>query len=185
MCLNDQVQTSRSFRFEFIVGLELIWSLFFFQIPHLLEFSETLTHAGLAVLLCPSIVHNSFLYTSLFFFDGIVERTHVILHCYEVRLTCSTFCLIPIIMCQVQQVSHGLSGCYLIFSRNYFSGFTFYPVELQQVELEQGYETQAIVNDTQYHALIQQEQIDTVRFCLFVCFFVLLLWLSARSPEFC
>ena len=37
-------------------------------------------------------------------------------------------------------------------------GFVLYPVELKQVRLWQGYETQTIVNDAEYHTSIQQEQ---------------------------
>ena len=95
--------------------------------------------------------------TPLFFFDIIMEWIFGILRHIEIR-----FDLLHLMSCfhglQVQWVAHGLNGCVLCCSQNYSHGFVLYPVELQQVRLWHSCETQTIVNDVDYHTLIQQEQ---------------------------
>ena len=59
---------------------------------------------------------------------------------------------------QVKLVSHGLNGCVLYCSQNDFHGFTLLHIQIQQIGLQQTWETLTRVNDTEYHTLSQHEQ---------------------------
>ena len=113
------------------------------------------------------ILASLYLFSWSAYWNGILE------------FACSIFCEAPISgrLSRYLMSSVGVSFC----SRNDSHGFFLHPVKLQLFRLWQGCETQTIVSDAKYHALVQQN----IRHCSMPfepCFQCLK---SFPTPKFC
>ena len=105
------------------------------------------THAGLIVLLGPSMTCLLPVYTPFLLWQ------HCGVHSWDSALHCDTLWLAPSYV-----LFPWMAGPIGSARSQWVSPLLFPEFKLHQVRLWQGCKTQIIVNDTEYHTLIQQEQ---------------------------